>query len=267
MIIPDTGNEAELKRCLNSLSEKTAYGNYEVIVAGNINAEETHDARKADNVRFVRSSDVHSIPGLYNLGAVNAKGRALLFLHPDTEMISPACLEELLGFSMREDVGAVGARLYASDGSLRHAGMVLGMNGIAGYAFAGAAKEDPGLFGRVIVAQNYCAVSAACIMIRKEVFEKAGGFSTDFSWALSGIDLCLRLRDAEYRTVYNPYAEFYHHESQAEETEENLALTGTAAEEAERFRVKWEKYLSTADPYFNPNLSQEHSYFTRRELK
>ena len=159
-----------------------------------------------------------------NFGVQHAKGEYLLLLNNDTEIINKDCIEELLGYAMRPDVGAVGARLYYEDDTIQHAGVVIGFGGVAGHCFVQQKRNETGYCHRIICAQDYSAVTAACMLVKKEAFEKVGGLSEALQVAFNDIDFCLKLQKAGYLVVYNPYAELYHYESKSrglEDTPEN----------------------------------------------
>lgn len=200
-----------------------------------------------------------------NFGAKYARGEYFLLLNNDTEIINPDCLEELLGYCMRPDVGGVGARLYYEDDTIQHAGVVIGFGGIAGHCFVMQLRGTTGYCHRIICAQDYSAVTAACMMVKKEAFEKVGGLSEDLAVAFNDIDFCLKLRKAGYLIVYNPYAELYHYESKQEDLRIHLKrwpdLTGKAV-----FEKKWPEILRDGDPYYNPNLTLKSQDFSLKRI-
>lgn len=158
-------------------------------------------------------------------------------------------------------MGAVGARLYYGDGTLQHAGVVIGLGGIAGHPFYGFPSEDVGYFGRVVIAQNYSAVTAACMMMKKSVFQQVGGFDEQLAVAYNDVDLCLKAGEAGYRIVYNPYAELYHYESKTRGYEDTKEKEERFQAEREIFRRRWEKILRDGDPNYNPNLTLQEANF------
>ena len=169
---------------------------------------------------------------------------------------------EMLGYCMRSDVGAVGARLYYEDGTIQHAGVIVGLGGIAGHAFVGYSYDDPGYFGRIMMAQDYSAVTAACVMMKRIVFEDVGGFDEGYAVAFNDIDLCLKIRRAGYLIVYNPYAELKHYESKSrgyEDTEEKVMRFNS---EMERFSDRWGGFLEEGDPFYSPNLTLDKNDFS-----
>ena len=194
-------------------------------------------------------------------GVKHASGDYLLFLNNDIEFITKDCIEELLGPCQRSDVGAVGARLYYGDGTLQHAGVVIGLGGIAGHPFYGFPSEDVGYFGRVVIAQDYSAVTAACMMMKRSVFQQVGGFDEQLAVAYNDVDLCLKAGETGYRIVYNPYAELYHYESKSRGYEDTKEKEDRFHAEREIFRKRWEKILRDGDPNYNPNLTLKEANF------
>ena len=168
---------------------------------------------------------------------------------------------ELLCYCMREDVGAVGARLYYEDGTIQHAGVIVGLGGIAGHTFVGFPHDALGYFGRIQMAQNYSAVTAACMMMKTTVFQQVGGFDERYAVAFNDVDLCMKIREAGYLIVYNPYAELNHYESKSrgyEDTEEKVQRFNS---ELFLFKTRWSEFLEKGDPYYSPNMTLDRSDF------
>lgn len=262
VIIPTKDHIDDLKKCLKSLEEVNQYRNMEyIIVENNSEMEETFqyyeelqkEMPKAKVVRWEEKG--FNYPAINNFGVSHSKGEYVLFLNNDTEVVNADCIEEMLSQCQRPEVGAVGARLYYEDGTIQHAGVVVGICGVAGHGFVGLPKDNPGYMGRIILIQNYSAVTAACLMMRKEVFDEVGQFDERYAVAFNDIDLCMRVRKAGYLIVYNPYAELNHYESKSrgyEDTDEKIQRFST---EIERFRLEWGEELTKGDPYYNPNLT------------
>ena len=156
---------------------------------------------------------------------------------------------------MRKDVGIVGGRLYYADGTIQHAGIIVGKNGVAGCAFQGSAYDDPGYFGRIRMMQNYSAVSSDCMLIKRTVFKEVGGFEESFLEAFEDVDLCMRVREAGYLNVYNPYAELKHFERRKECSLEKRKQNKRFCSDKVLFQKRWAKLLEQGDPYYNPNLN------------
>lgn len=268
VIIPNKDHTADLEKCICALEKKNRYQNLEIIVVeNNSEKEETFAYYKTLEERNPKvkvlywKEKVFNYPAINNFGAEHAAGDYLLFLNNDTEIVNEDCIEELLGYCQRSDVGAVGGRLYYDDGTIQHAGVIVGLGGIAGHPFSKAVREDPGYFGRIIMAQDYSAVTAACMLVKKDVFRQVGGFDEGYAVAFNDVDLCLRIRKAGYLIVYNPYAEMNHYESKSrgyEDTEEKVKRFNS---EISRFEKRWRKFLRQGDPYYNPNLTLDDGNF------
>ena len=267
IIIPNKDHIDDLEKCINSIERKSHYENYEYIIIENNSEEEKtfeyYQKVEAENskVHVVYWKDEFNYSAINNFGVKYAKGDYLLFLNNDTEIINDNCLEELVGYCMHEGVGAVGARLYYSDNTIQHAGVIVGFGGIAGHAFLGLDRSANGYFSRIICAQDLSAVTAACMMVKKEVFEEIGGFDTDLKVAFNDVDLCMKIRTAGYRIVYNPYAELYHYESKSRGLEDTPEKVERFNGEIATFAQKWPEILKHGDPYYNPNLSMERGDF------
>ena len=232
IIIPNKDHIDDLKRCMDSIEQNSTYRNYEYIIVENNSTDpatfEYYKKLEAENpkVHMVYWDGVFNYSAINNYGATFARGEYLLLLNNDTEIINPDCLEELLGYCMRSDVGAVGARLYYEDDTIQHAGVVIGFGGIAGHCFVMQKRGTTGYCHRIICAQDYSAVTAACMMVKKSAFDAVNGLSEDLAVAFNDIDFCMKLRQAGYLIVYNPYAELYHYESKSrglEDTPEKVA--------------------------------------------
>ncbi|WP_330609803.1 glycosyltransferase [Coprococcus comes] len=205
-------------------------------------------------------------PEINQYGIDHATGEYLLFLNNDTEMIGSDCIKEMLSYCMREDVGAVGARMYYEDGTLQHGGVIIGLGGVAGHAFLGIDGDSPGYFARAQVIHDLSAVTAACMMMKKRVYEEVGGFDSKFAVAFNDVDLCLKIRKAGYLIVYDPYAELIHYESKSrgyEDTEEKIERFHG---EVNLFQTRWKDFLKKGDPYYSPNLTLDHNDFGLNHL-
>ena len=170
----------------------------------------------------------------------------------------------MLGYCQREDVGIVGARLYYDDGAIQHAGVIVGYGGIAGHAFVGLFERDNLYQNRTKMACDYSAVTAACLMTKKSIFEQAGGLDESFTVAFNDIDFCLKVRALGKLVVYNPYAKLYHYESKSRGLEDTPAKKERFRQETERFLVKWADILRDGDPYYNINLALDRPDFSVR---
>lgn len=274
IIIPNKDHIDDLDKCIRSIEEKSSYKNIEYIIVENNSQEERTFAyyRKleAENKRvkvLYWDGKGFNYPAINNYGVKYANGDYILLLNNDTEIINADCIEELLVYCMRNDVGAVGAKLYYEDGTIQHAGVIVGLGGVAGHAFLGFSDEDPGYFGRAMMAQNLSAVTAACMMVKRSVYEEVGGLDEAYAVAFNDVDLCMKIRKAGHLIVYNPYAELMHYESKSrgyEDTEEKIKRF---ASEIQLFQSRWCDFLEQGDPYYNPNLTLDRNDFGINLLK
>ena len=268
IIIPNKDHIGDLTRAVSSIEEKSSYRNFEfIVVENNSTSEETFAGyeelkKKYKSVRVIRYEGAFNYSAINNLGASEAKGEYLLFLNNDTELIAPDSLEVMLGASVREDVGAVGARLYFEDGSIQHAGVVLGYGGIAGHAFREFGPEEAGYQNRILLRQDVSAVTAACMLVRSSVFEEVGGFHEGLAVAFNDIDLCMKISASGKYIVYEPGAEFCHYESKSRGYEDTPDRQARFLGEVCVFKERWQKELSAGDPFYNPNLTLERPDFT-----
>ena len=201
-------------------------------------------------------------PAINMHGMAEAKGDYLLFLNNDTEIMNEDCLEELLGYCIRKDVGAVGARLHYEDGTIQHAGVIVGLGGVAAHVFVDAPGDSAGYENRIVAAQDYSAVTAACMLVKRSVFEEVGGFDPEYAVAFNDVDLCLKIREAGYLVVYNPYAELTHYESKSRGYEDTPEKVERFQSEIQRFHKRWAVILENGDPYYNPNLTLDKTDFS-----
>jgi O-antigen biosynthesis protein len=204
--------------------------------------------------RALRDPRPFNWSSINNEGVRSARGDVLLFLNNDTEVLEPTWLEALLEHAQLPEVGAVGARLLYPDGTLQHAGVVVGLGGTAGHAFKRMPPDHPGHFGMSQVVRDCSAVTGACLMVRREVFERVGGFDERYQVAYSDVDFCLSVREKGYRNVFTPHATLYHHE---------CATRGDLDPPPDRwrFQARWAGYLAD-DPYYNPNLTRTREDFS-----
>ena len=270
ILIPNKDHREDLKRCVDSIREKSTWKNREIIVIENNSTDEEtfryyKELEEDPRIRVVRYEGSFNYSAVNNLGARESRGDYLLLLNNDTEIITPEWMEEMLMFAQREDVGAVGAKLYYPDGTIQHAGIGLGLLHLAGHYHRGFAGDQPGYMGRLCYAQDMSAVTAACMMIPRRVYEAAGGLDESYSVVFNDVDLCLRIRESGKLIVWTPFAELTHYESKSrgsdEDTKEKLAFFKT---ETKRFQTKWNVALSRGDPYYNPNLTRSKEDFTPR---
>lgn len=272
IIIPNKDHTQDLDVAIRSVYEKGRYKNIEFIVVENNSTQpETtkyyeNIQKEFSNVRVVYWDKEFNYSAINNYGVKYAKGEYLLFLNNDVEMINPDSLYEMLGYVQREDVGACGCRLLYEEGSIQHAGVVIGFGGIAGHTFIGRFEEEGSYFHRAMTAQDYSAVTAACLLTKKELFLSVGGFSEELAVAFNDIDLCMKIRQKEKLVVYNPYAVFYHYESKSRGLEDTPEKVERFNREIVTFMKKWPEILKNGDPYYNPNLTLLKSNFALRDL-
>lgn len=268
VIIPNKDHTDDLDICLKSLYEKSSYKNFEVIIVENNSTEketfEYYEAltQKHGNIKIVTWDGNFNYSAINNLGVSYAKGEFILLLNNDVEIINGSCLEEMLMFAQRKDVGAVGAKLYYSDDTVQHAGVILGLGGTAGHAHKHFGRSHPGYMARASIAQNLSACTAACLMMRRDVFDEVGGLDESFEVAFNDVDLCMKIRKKGYLVVFTPYAELYHYESKSRGNDSTPEKLERFRGEIDRFKEKWQKQLDDGDPYYNPNLTLTRDDFS-----
>lgn len=273
VIIPNKDHSADLDLCMRSLIEKSTYKNLEFIVVENNSADPATFAyyekiqKEFEFVHVVTWEREFNYSAINNFGVTFAKGEYLLFLNNDTELINPESIEEMLGYCQREDVGITGVRLLYSDDTIQHAGVVVGFGGIAGHTFIGLHKAESSYFNQAMCARNYSAVTAACMMSKRSLFDQVGGFSEDLAVAFNDIDYCMKIRSLNKLVVYVPYALFYHYESKSRGLEDTPEKVERFNREIKKFSEKWPDILRDGDPYYNPNLTLRKSNFALRDLK
>ena len=263
IIIPNKDHAADLKRCISSVEKLTEYKNYEILVVENGSTDPeilnyyAELREKHENVRILEWTKPFNYAAINNFAAKEANGEFLLFLNNDIEVIQGDWLTEMLGYCQRDDVGAVGAKLDYPDGTIQHVGIILGMGGAAGHMFYGWGTKDFTYSGRGNSTQDLSAVTAACMITKKKLFEEAGGFDESFTIAFNDVDYCLKLREMGYLVVINVYAELIHYESAtrgSDKKKEDEARHARFLAEADHMRSKWKKWYDAGDPAFNPNL-------------
>jgi GT2 family glycosyltransferase len=260
IIIPFRDKVHLLKQCLESITERTSYRNYEVVLIDNNSTEtETHRylGGLPERCRLIRYPHPFNFSAINNFAIGHAKGAYLLFLNNDTQVIEPRWIEAMLEHGQRKDVGAVGAKLLYPDGRIQHAGVVVGVGGIAGHAFKYEQEGSMGYFDLVQTVRNCSAVTAACLLMSKEKFEMVGGFDERLKVAFNDVDLCLRLLAKGYRVVYTPFSVLYHHES---------ASRGWLhpPDDEQLMWDRWAELIQSGDPYYNPNLTKTHENWSLR---
>lgn len=268
IIIANKDHVEDLKRCITSILEKSTYENYEIIVAENNSTEKSifeyyEELNEKEKIRVITFEGEFNYSAVNNLGALHARGEYLLFLNNDTQVITVNWLEELLMYAQRSDVGAVGGKLYYANKTIQHAGVVLGLGAhrTAGHSHYGQHRDNLGYMGRLCYAQDVSAVTGACLMVKKALFDEVGGLDEAFAISLNDVDFCLKLRQKGYLNVFTPFAELYHLESVSRGLDDGGEKAERYNRESERFREKWKDVLAAGDPYYNPNFSLDRSDF------
>jgi glycosyltransferase involved in cell wall biosynthesis len=266
MVIPTRDRVSCLQKCLESIFEKTVYRNYEVIVLDN----ESHEAEtleylaalgKRERVHVERIEGEFNYSRLNNRGVELSRGSLIALLNNDVEVISDSWLSEMVSHALRPEVGMVGARLWYPNRTIQHGGVILGAGGIASHAHVGL-RHEHGYFGRANLAQNFSAVTAACAVVRREVYLQLGGFDeVNLTVTFNDVDFCLRLREAGYWIVWTPHAELVHHESVSRGLDDSTPKQLRCLAEIDYMKAKWGHVLQR-DPFYNPNLSLGEDLFT-----
>ena len=272
VVIPNKDHHQDLDLCIRSILTRATYQNLEFVVVENNSTNPATFAyyeqiqKEFSQVQVVTWEREFNYSAINNFGAGFAAGEYLLFLNNDTEIIAPAMFEEMLGFCQREDVGSVGARLLYQDDTIQHAGVVVGFGGIAGHTFIGLHEAENSYFHRAMCAQNYSAVTAACMMTKTSVFHAVGGFTEELAVAFNDIDYCMKVRASGKLVVYAPYAVMYHYESKSRGLEDTPEKVARFNREIAIFARRWPEILQNGDPYYNPNLTLRKSNFALRDL-
>ncbi len=269
IVIANKDHAEDLKRCVDSIMERSTYSNYEIIIVENNSTTEEIEKLykeyqdKYSFIKVVRFEGAFNYSAVNNLGVKHAEGEYILLLNNDTEVITPGWMEELLMYAQREDVGAVGAKLLYADRTIQHAGVILklGAHRTAGHGHYKQPDSKLGYMGRLCYAQNVSAVTGACLLVKKAVFEQVGGLEESFQISLNDVDFCLKLRELGYLNVWTPFAELYHHESISRGLDDKGEKAERYNKESEAFRTKWKEVLEQGDPYYNPNFTLDRSDF------
>ena len=259
IVICTRDHEPLLRRAIDSIIGKTTYPHYEFVVLDNGSRDAATRAYLASisrrpGITVIRDESPFNYSRLNNTAIGHARGQVLCLLNDDIEVLSPGWLEEMVSFAVRPDVGAVGARLWYPDGTLQHGGVIVGLGGVAGHAHLGLAKGEHGSFCRAVLQQELSAVTGACLVVRRDVFEEVGGLDEQIAVAFNDVDLCLRIRAAGYRNIWTPFAELIHHESASRGQDNSPEKHARLQREIRFMKDRWGATLET-DPYFNPNLS------------
>lgn len=276
IVIPTKDHVETLDACVTSIAQKATYANYEIVLVEN-NSEapetfayyETLPERVAaasggkGTARVEWWSGEFNYSQIINFGVKHAKGDYLLLLNNDTEVITPDFIEEMMGYLQRPDAGVVGAKLYFADHLVQHAGILVGVRGALAHADQDFSAKREGYLARAVRPGNFSAVTGACQMVRRDVFEQVGGYNEEFAVGFNDADFCLRVWEAGYRTIFTPYAELYHYEftSRGREEANEEKLRRWKREQA-LFMQRWPEFFLDGDPWLGPNLSAESEYFS-----
>ena len=260
VIIPNKDEKETLQTCLEMLEKNTGYQNFEIIIVENNSTTDEifryyKELSRNRKIHLLRWGKEFNYSAINNFAVAHAKGEYLLFLNNDVKSINPDWLEEMLGVCQRPEVGGVGAKLIYPDNTIQHAGCVIGMGGIAGHMFVDMPADHTGYLHKASLLQDMSAVTAACLLMKKEVFEQAGGFTEELAVAFNDVDLCLKVRKNGYLIVYDPYAKLYHMESKTRGAEDSKEKVRRFQTEIEYMRCHWIDILKNGDPCYNKNLS------------
>jgi len=272
IVIANKDHAVDLERCIKSIVEKSTYDNYEIIIVeNNSTTEEIKElyiklTENYDFIKVVTFEGKFNYSAVNNLGVSHAAGDYILLLNNDTEVITANWMEELLMYAQREDVGAVGAKLLYPDKTIQHAGVVIGLGAhrTAGHSHYKMPQQNLGYMGRLCYAQNMSAVTGACLMVKKSLYEQVGGLEETFEISLNDVDFCLKLRAAGLLNVWTPFAQLYHYESISRGLDDQGEKAERYNRESAMFREKWKDVLEKGDPYYNPNFSLDRSDFALR---
>lgn len=267
ILIPNKDHVSDLNKCIMSILEKSTYKNYEIIIIENNSKEyKTFEYYKSlevnKKIKRINWEGVFNYSAINNFGYQHADGEYILLLNNDVEIITPNWLEEMLMYAQRPDVGAVGVKLYYPDDTIQHAGIGMGLLTLAGHYHRNFPRSHPGYMGRLSYAQNVSAVTAACMMIPRHVYEEVHGLDESFEVAFNDVDLCMRIRKNGYLIVFTPYAELYHYESKSRGNDDTRKKRQRFVSEVTRFQERWKAELEKGDPYYNPNFSLDREDFT-----
>ena len=273
ILIPNKDHTDDLDVCLNSFFERADYQNYEfIIIENNSVLPETFAyyekiEKEHDNVKVVYWEAGFNYSAINNFGFKFAKGDYIMLLNNDVELITPDIFQSMLGFCMRPEVGIVGAKLLYNDHTVQHAGVLVGAGGLADHVFKGIHEDDPGYMGRAISSQDVSAVTAACLLVKRSVYEEVGGLEDEFQVAFNDVDFCLKVRKAGYLIVYDSDVKLFHYESKSRGMEDTTERFIRFGNEMMLLNSKWDILSTFVDPYYNPNLSYLEYYKINHTIK
>jgi GT2 family glycosyltransferase len=259
-----------LQRCIDTIYQRTTYRPFELMIVDNqsddsATLEYLRRIERERGLRILRYNAPFNYAAINNFAVQHARGEIIGLLNNDLEVITPDWLEEMVSHAIQPEIGAVGAMLYYPNNTIQHAGMILGlgtMAGVSGHPYQNKPAGYPGQGSRALVCQNLSSVTAACLVLRRQVFEEAGGLDeANLAVAFNDVDLCLRIMEKGYRNVWTPYAELYHYESASRGYEETHRKLARFEKESEYMRQRWGELLWN-DPAYNPNLALDREAFT-----
>ena len=259
-----------LSVALESIRSLSTYPNYEIVIIDNGSEDRNtilylKSLALKNGIRVIRDDSPFNYSRLNNAGVAHSKGELVCLLNNDIEVITPDWLEEMVSLAIKPDVGAVGARLWYPDGTLQHGGVIVGFGGVAGHYHLRLPRGKNGDFGRAVLQQELSAVTGACLMVRRGVFEEVGGLEEKLQVAFNDVDFCLRLRAAGYRNIWTPFAELTHHESASRGYEDNPEKIKRFNAEMDFMKLRWGKTLEQ-DPFHSPNLSATAAAYPIRRV-
>ncbi|CAM5224725.1 glycosyltransferase family 2 protein [Alishewanella longhuensis] len=268
MLIPTRDKIELLRPCVESILAKTHYQHFEILILDNGSIEpETLTYFKTvqlrdERVKVITYNHPFNYSAINNFGAKHAKGEILALINNDIEVINPEWLDEMVRQVLRPDIGCVGAKLYFDDDTIQHAGVVVGLGGVAGHSHKHFPRQHPGYFGRLKCVQNYLAVTAACLLVRKSVYEQVGGLNeADLKVAFNDVDFCLKVYKAGYRNLWTPYAELYHYESKSRGVEDTPEKQARFQVEVNYIRDNWLDLIEH-DPCYSIYLTRSFEDFS-----
>ena len=267
LIIPTRNGYSILKKCIDSIVNKTTYKTYEILVIDNgsddsATLEYLANINRLKNVKVLRDDGPFNYSALNNNAVRNCKSDFIALINNDVEVITPEWLSEMVSLAIQPGVGCVGARLWYPNDTLQHGGVILGLGGVAGHSHKYLPKGHPGHFGRARLIQNFSAVTAACLLVRRKIYDEVGGFDeVNLTVAFNDVDFCLKILEKGYRNVWTPYAELYHHESISRGLEDSPKKIARFQSEINFIKEKWGSRL-LVDPAYSPNLTLDAENFT-----
>jgi glycosyltransferase involved in cell wall biosynthesis len=248
-----------LSIAVESIRNRSTYPNYEVVIVDNGSQDRDtllflNSLALQNRIRVIRDDSPFNYSRLNNMGVAHSRGELVCLLNNDTEVITPDWLEEMVSIAIKPDIGAVGARLWYPNGTLQHGGLIVGFGRVADHAHHRLPKGHSGYFGRAVVQQELSAVTGACLLVRRKLFDAVGGLDEQLAVTFNDVDFCLRLKAAGYRNIWTPFAELIHHESASRGYDDNPQKKARFQEETRLMYKRWGKTIEQ-DPFYNPNLS------------